>query len=227
VQDGSEIYEAVLTLLALDRAGAMIQAMAPDVAQAQVINHYRGQETRTGQESHPDTRNVLAEAARIVRGTIMSTHEVSAHDMEALIIVGGYGVVKNLCSFASDGVNATVNPDIARLIHDLNALGKPIGAMCAGPVLVALALRDRQPSLTIGTDGSTALSIERIGGTHVHTAVDEIHIDERNNIVSTAAFMLAESPAQAEPGINKLVDEVLRRANALIANPAAPNPASA
>jgi enhancing lycopene biosynthesis protein 2 len=209
VQDGSEIYEAVLTLLALDRAGATIQAMAPDVEQSQIINHYNNQETRL------EARNVLTESARIVRGTIMSTHEVSAHDLEALIIVGGYGVTKNLCTFASDGVNAVVNPDIERLIREMNGLGKPIGAMCAGPILLALALRDKQPALTIGSDGGVVLSLEQMGARHTNTTVDEVLIDDQNNIITTAAFMLAEGPAQAEPGINKLVEEVLRRVDAI------------
>jgi enhancing lycopene biosynthesis protein 2 len=220
VQDGSEIYESVLTLLALDRAGATIQAMAPDVEQTQVINHYSGQEGRSGQDMGAETRNVLAESARIVRGTIMSTHEVSAHDLEALIIVGGYGVVKNLCSFGIDGVDATVNADIERLIQNMHALGKPIGAMCAGPILVALALRGKHPALTIGSDGSTALSLERLGAAHTNTSIDEILIDDRNNIISTAAFMLAEGPAQAETGINKLVEEVLRRTQLTVLNAA-------
>src|SRR5438045_1024255 len=103
VEDGSEIYEAVLTLLALDKAGAQIVALAPDTEQAQVINHYTGDEVRIGEGS---VRDVLAESARIVRGKIVSINEVSAHDIDALIIPGGYGAVKNLCTYATDGVNA-------------------------------------------------------------------------------------------------------------------------
>ncbi len=34
VEDGSEIYEAVLTILALERNGATVQAIAPDIDQA-------------------------------------------------------------------------------------------------------------------------------------------------------------------------------------------------
>ena len=39
VFDGSEIHEAVLTLLALDRAGAEAVCVAPNVDQMHVINH--------------------------------------------------------------------------------------------------------------------------------------------------------------------------------------------
>lgn len=206
VQDGSEIYEAVLTVLALERNGATIEALAPDIEQADVVNHYTGQENRT------ESRSVLAEAARIVRGKIKSAREVSAHDLDALIIVGGYGAVKNLCTYAAAGVDAVVNEDVERLVREMNGLGKPIGALCAGPMVVALALRHKQPSLTVGNDGSMAVDIIRLGGSHVVTGLNDIHIDQANNIVTTAAFMLAQSAAEAEPGINKLVEQVVKLA---------------
>jgi enhancing lycopene biosynthesis protein 2 len=207
VQDGSEIYEAVLTLLALERAGATVLSMAPDIEQAHVVNHYRGDESR--QEG---SRNVLTEAARIVRGEIISTHEISAHDLDALIIIGGYGVTKNLCNYSTMAEAATVNPDVERLIRELNGLGKPIGAMCAGTILVALALRDKRVTMTMGTDGA---GLMRMNAHHMVTNVDQAYVDEQNNVVSTAAFLMAQTPLEAEAGINKLVAEVLRRAEAL------------
>ena len=203
VQDGSEIYEAVLTLLALEKAGAEWLAMAPDTEQSHVVNHY------TGEESRLENRNVLPEAARLVRGKIMSVGEVSAHEIDALIIPGGFGVVKNLCSFAADGVDAKVNANVERLIQELHGLGKPIGAICIAPILVALALRGQNPTLTVGTDAATSLALNRLDAHHHVTAVDEIFVDAANKLVSTPAFMLAESAAEAEPGITKLVNAVL------------------
>ena len=38
-QDGAEIHESVLTLLALDKAGADVLIMAPDMNQFHVVNH--------------------------------------------------------------------------------------------------------------------------------------------------------------------------------------------
>ncbi|HEX8835089.1 MAG TPA: isoprenoid biosynthesis glyoxalase ElbB [Abditibacteriaceae bacterium] len=209
VEDGSEIYEAVLTILALEKGGATVQALAPDVEQAHVVNHYTGEEVRG------ESRGVLAEAARIVRGKVISTSEVSAHEIDALIVVGGYGAVKNLCTWVADGENATVNADVARLIQEMNGLGKPIGAMCAGPVVVALALKDKKPTLTVGSDGSTALGLTRIGANHAVTSVDEVYVDADNKIVSTAAFMLAQSASEAEPAITQLVNQVLQMAREL------------
>lgn len=212
--DGSEIYEAVLTILALDRAGATIMALAPDVEGAAVINHYNGAEMRG--EERGEGRGVLAESARIVRGKVTSLHEVSAHDLDALILVGGFGAVKNLCSYATAGVGATLNHDIHRLVEEMVAMGKPLGAMCIAPVVVALSLRGRDradaPILTIGNDRKVATDLETWGARHQETRVDQVCIDERHRLVSTPAFMLAQSPAQAEAGINKLVECVLQMA---------------
>lgn len=207
VEDGSEIYEAVLTILALEKGGAHVQAIAPDIEQAHVVNHYTGEESR-----NDSSRSVLVESARIVRGKIMAAGEVSSHELDALILVGGYGAVKNLSSFSAAAENATVNADVERLIREMNGLGKPIGAMCAAPYVVALALRDKNPTLTVGTDGSASLSLVRIGVQHALTQVDEICIDTQNKIVTTAAFMLAQTVSEAEPGITKLVNQVLTMA---------------
>jgi enhancing lycopene biosynthesis protein 2 len=215
VEDGSEVYEAVLSIMAVERGSATVQAMAPDVEQATVINHYTGAEVRTGSAMSSDRRNVLPEAARIVRGKIMSATEISAHDIDALIIPGGYGVVRNLCTFAVDAEDATVNPEVERLIQGMNGLGKPIGALCIAPVLVALALRGKNLHLTVGSDAKTALSLTRLGATHHVTGVEDIHVDNANHIVSTAAFMLAQSVSEAEPGITKLVNRVLQMAREL------------
>ena len=79
VFDGSEIHEAVLTLLALDRAGAEIICMAPNIDQTQVINH------RT-QEPMEETRNVLVESARITRGEISPVSELNVDAFDAVVL---------------------------------------------------------------------------------------------------------------------------------------------
>ncbi len=213
VEDGAEISEAVLTVLALERAGASVLAMAPDVTQAQVWNHYTGAEMRDSE------RNALSESARIVRGKIASINTVGAADIDALIIVGGHGVVKNLCNYATNSTGATVNPEVARLITEMHGLGKPIGAMCIAPVLLALTLGNRKTgtplSMTIGTDEATARNLGIMGVQHLEAAPDQICIDDANNLVTTPAWMSATSTAEAEPGITKMVNEVVERVNKL------------
>lgn len=210
VLDGSEIYESVLTILAIERAGGEVAAIAPDVIQHDIINHYSGGEVRTGDSTAQ--RSVLAEAARIVRGRITSIAEVSAHDIDALIIPGGYGVVKNLCTYAHNDDTTGVNAEARRLLNELASLRKPIGALCIAPVLLALALPGKGLSLTVGNDAKISMDLQRFGAHTVETKVDEIHVDTKNNIVSSPAFLIAETPLEAEPGINKLVAKVIELA---------------
>ncbi len=202
VFDGSEIHEAVLTLLALDRAGAEIICMAPNIDQTQVINH------RT-QEPMEETRNVLVESARIARGDIKDLANVSAADLDALILPGGFGAAKNLSDFAVNGAEATVHPDVERILAEMLSKMKPIGAICIAPVILARALSENRPELTIGLDPDTAGAIETMGGRHVNCAVNAIHFDQKNNIVSTPAYMLGPGVKDVAVGIEKLVNQVL------------------
>ena len=207
VYDGAEIHESVLTLLALERAGAEIVCTAPDVDQMHVVNHLTGDVTG-------ERRNVLEESARIARGEIEDLANVKAAGLDALILPGGFGAAKNLCTFATAGAEARVQPDVARLVREMLAAGKPVGAMCIAPAAVAAILRDAGESgeLTIGTDEATARSLEEMGVVHRPCPVDEIRVDEEHGIVSTPAYMLAGGVAEAATGIEKLVAEVLRRA---------------
>ena len=82
VYDGSEIHEAVITLLALARHGAEAICFAPDKNQTDVVNHLTG-------ESMAETRNVLTEAARIARGEIHPLIQADATELDALIVPGG------------------------------------------------------------------------------------------------------------------------------------------
>jgi enhancing lycopene biosynthesis protein 2 len=204
--DGSEIHEATLTLLFLDRRGARVTAMAPNVAQMHVVDHVKG-EPAAGER-----RNVLAEAARITRGAIVDVKTVKADDLDALILPGGYGAAKNLCTFATEGVKMTVNPDVERLVRDMAAAGKPLGFVCIAPVIGAKVLGARKVKLTIGNDPATAAAVNSFGAVHVESPVDQIVVDERNRVVSTPAYMLGPSIAPVAAGIERLVGAVLEMA---------------
>jgi len=206
VYDGSEIHEAVLTLLALDRAGAAAVCMAPDVDQAHVIDHLTGEEA-------DGTRNVLIESARIARGQVKNIQDVTARELDALILPGGYGAAKNLSTFAFKGADCTVHGDVTRLVKQMHQAGKPIGAMCIAPVAIARIFGgELRVDLTIGSDPETAEAIERMGARHVESPVTEIVVDEANKVVSTPAYMSAKTISEAAEGIGKLVTAVLARA---------------
>jgi enhancing lycopene biosynthesis protein 2 len=202
VYDGAEIHESVITLLALDRAGVETVCMAPNVDQLHVIDH------RTG-EVAPERRNVLVEAARIARGAVADLAEVDPSGLDALIIPGGFGAAKNLCDFALKGPDCAVHPDVARVVQAVHAAGKPIGAICIAPALIARLLGGEQPAVTIGNDATTAAAIERMGGRHRNCPVAGTVIDDEHHLVTTPAYMLANSIVEAAEGIERLVGEVL------------------
>ncbi len=202
VYDGSEIHEAVFTLLAIDRYGAEAICMAPN-AEFPVVNHLTGEDAGV-------TRNALVEGARIARGKIRDLAGVTAADIDALIFPGGFGAAKNLCDFAVKGADAEILPEVARLLQEVAAAKKPIGAICIAPALVAAALgREYAPQLTIGTDQGTAAAINQTGSSHVNCPVTDIVVDEKNRIVSTPAYMLAGRISEASEGIDKLVKKVI------------------
>jgi len=205
VYDGAEIHESVITMLALDRAGAEKVLMAPDIDQLHVVNHLDGKEMEGG-------RNVLVESARIARGEIKSISEVNENELDALIFPGGFGVAKNLSDYAMSGAGCTVNPEIARLTKAVHKAGKPIGVMCIAPTMLAKILDKNNISanLTIGSDENTATDINKMGSQHVTCPVDEIVVDKKFKIVSTPAYMEAKNMAEAAEGIEKLVSEILK-----------------
>ena len=204
VNDGSEIHETVITMLALDRADVETHLMAPNIDQMHVINHYTGQEM-------DEFRNVLVESARIARGDIKDMAEVTGSDLDALIIPGGFGVAKNLSDYAMSGAECSINPDVYRLVSEMVLLKKPIGAICIAPAMMAkiLAEQNRSATMTIGKDKSTAKDIQAMGSTHKECTVEEMVIDEENNIVTTPAYMDAKNISEAAEGIEKLVKQII------------------
>ncbi|NQU55461.1 MAG: isoprenoid biosynthesis glyoxalase ElbB [Bacteroidetes bacterium] len=203
VFDGAEIHEATLTMLAIKQNNAEYQCFAPDVNQAHVINHITGEEM-------DETRNVLIEAARIARGNIKALSEYNAADYDAIIFPGGFGAAKNLCTFAFDGADCTVNSDVEKAIRSTVVAEKPIGALCISPALIAKVLGDVE--VTIGQDGGTAEAIETLGGTHIKTTHGEIVVDKKYKVVSTPCYMLDATIDQIATGAENAVKKLLEMA---------------
>ena len=205
VFDGAEIHESVITLLALDRAGAEVVLAAPDMEQAHVVNHLEGA------PAEGEKRNVLVESARIARGQVIDLAELQAADIDAVIFPGGFGAAKNLCTYAFDGPELKVNAEAERITLEMVRAAKPIGTVCIAPVMTAKVLADGGfgVTVTIGNDADTAGHIEGFGATHQACAVDDIVVDSKTKVVSTPAYMLAGSIKEAAAGIEKLVAKVL------------------
>ena len=204
VNDGSEIHEAVITMLELDKANADMVLMAPNIDQLHVINHATGDEMS-------DSRNVLVESARIARGNIKDIAEIKSGDLDALIFPGGFGVAKNLSDYAMAGAECSINPDVQRLSNEIHNDGKPIGVICIAPAMMAQILGE-ETELTIGYDDQTANDINTMGAKHITCPVEEIVIDKDKKVVSTPAYMEAKSIKEAAEGIQKLVEQVLKMA---------------
>ena len=203
VYDGAEIHESVITLLALDRHGAEAVICAPDVDQAHVVNHL------TGKVEANEKRNVLVESARIARGKIQEISRVTADQVDGLILPGGFGAAKNLCDFAFKGKECQVNPEVARLVREVHAAGKPVAAVCIAPALLARVLGAESPSLTIGDDAETAAALQAMGARHVVCPVESAIVDRERKLITSPAYMLAGRISEAAAGIDKTVAELL------------------
>ncbi len=202
VYDGAELHEAVLTLLAIENAGATYQCFAPDMEQLHVINHL------TGEVAKGETRNVLVESARIARGNIKPVTECDVNAFDVLIVPGGFGAAKNLCTFAIEGDQCTFNEDVLSLCKSFAQHKKPAAYACIAPALAA-KVYGNQVKLTIGNDEATAKGLNALGASHVDCVVDEVVIDNEHKLVTTPAYMLAENISQAHESISKMVNTVL------------------
>ncbi|HLO91869.1 MAG: isoprenoid biosynthesis glyoxalase ElbB [Chloroflexota bacterium] len=202
VRDGAEIHEAVLTLLAIKKHGADYEVFAPDVMQHHVVNHL------TGKETPGTSRNVLVESARIARGQIKPLNEFNARSFDALVFPGGFGVAKNLCTYAFDGAECTVNHDVEKAVKDMVSLQKPIGAMCISPVVLSKILGNVE--VTIGEEMATINNILKMGSKHQKTTHGEVVKDEHRLIYTTPCYMLEANILQIELGTYNLIGAILR-----------------
>jgi len=206
VFDGSEIHEATSLLIALDRRGAQVTCIAPNVPQSDVIDHV----TRKPQPQQK--RNVLEESARIARGAIRDIVTINPDELDALVLPGGFGAAKNLCDFATRGAEAQVVPQVERLLTAMHAARKPIGFACISPVIAAAVFgrMNVHPKLTIGSDPATAEAINKMGGEHHNVGPTDVQVDEENRLVSTPCYMNDVGPWVVYQGAERMVEEILR-----------------
>ncbi|XP_059833151.1 glutamine amidotransferase-like class 1 domain-containing protein 3, mitochondrial [Hypanus sabinus] len=209
VYDGSEVHESSAVMVHLSRAGAEVQLYAPNVKQMHVVNHLSGQPTE-------ESRNVLVESGRIARGNVKDLAELKINDWDALIIPGGFGVAKNLSNWAVKGKDCSVEGTVETAIKKFHATKKPIGLCCISPVLAAKLITGCE--LTVGFDtecekwpyAKTAEALKELGCQHVNKHVNETHIDKKNKLVTTSAFMCNAPIHEVYDGIGEMVKEVLK-----------------
>lgn len=201
VFDGSEIHEATMTLYAIMKNGGEYEIFAPDIPQHHVINHITGEET-------DETRNVLIESARIARGKIKDLKDYNADDFDAIIFPGGFGAAKNLSGYAFDAENFEVDPGIGRVIKSMSRAGKPVGALCISPVIMAKLMT--KPVLTVGDDGKTISDLEHLGAVHKKTGHGGVVVDQVNKLVTSPCYMLDADILQIANGADAAVKAIFR-----------------
>lgn len=198
--DGNNIHEVVLLLAELAKQGASYECFAPDMLQHEVINHY------TGQPQY-EQRNVLYEATRINGCDTRPLAELRVADFDGLCFPGGYGVAKNLCTFAFAGETYTVLPEVERLITDFHNAKKPIVALCIAPMLIAKVLP--HATITLGQTCDAGAVAAKLGANVQLTKEGEVCVDTTNRIFTTPCYMLNSDIAGVAKGIAALVEKLL------------------
>ena len=205
-KDGTEINEAITLLLSIEQHGCEYQCFAPNRPQTEVVNHVTEKQVKN------EERNIMVEAARIARGKIMPIEQFKAEEYDALFFTGGYGVAKNLCDYAYKGAAMEVKSDVARVILEMHEAGKPIGAMCIAPVLLARLIPD--VCVTLGTEGTPVTDeVRSWGANHVQTENGDVCADNEKLVFTTPAYMLNASIKDVYDGAYNMVDAVMEYLN--------------
>uniref|UniRef100_A0A493TEZ0 Glutamine amidotransferase class 1 domain containing 3 n=1 Tax=Anas platyrhynchos platyrhynchos TaxID=8840 RepID=A0A493TEZ0_ANAPP len=120
-------------------------------------------------------------------------------------------------TFAVDGKDCKVNREVERVLKDFHKAGKPIGLCCISPVLAAKVLSGAE--VTVGHEeeeggkwpyAGTAGAIKELGGKHCVKEVTEAHVDTKNKVVTTPAFMCETELHHIFDGIGAMVKNVLK-----------------
>ena len=78
--------------------------------------------------------------------------------------------------------------DVATVIRAFHKAGKPVGALCIAPVMIAKVLGDI--TITVGSDPGTIRNVETFGTKHEITVQKEVCADEANKVFTTPCYML-------------------------------------
>ena len=211
VYDGSECTETVSILIHLDKHGAEISNFAPTMKHTHIVDH------TAGEPMEDESRCVLKESARIARGKIADISTLKAEDFDVLLIPGGFGVAKNLSSFAFDGADMKVIPEVERVLKEFHAAKKPIGFACIAPILGSRVFPGAE--LTVGKKTGddwpyqgTAEACEKMGAKIIEKEKDQWHVDKANKFVSAPSYMNANTPYGIYTNLGNLVTETLKLA---------------
>ena len=202
-KDGTEVNEAVLSLMALEKNGIDWVGFAPDES-VPALSHLKGVKKELL------NRNSMEEAARITRGNILPLNDLKPESFDVLVMPGGLGAANVLSNFGTKGFQGEVRAELKKVILSFHQNKKPIIAICISPAIVALALNKvNNLQITLGAD----LSFQKQNPTiHFEIAqADECVVDPFNRIVSTPAFMIENANRfSIFTGIDRAIQAALR-----------------
>jgi enhancing lycopene biosynthesis protein 2 len=203
-EDGSDVREVVLLSYFLSQKGGKPIFFAPGWDQKEVSDHL----TKT---VSPETRNVLKESARIAGESIRDIGALSGRDIDALILPGGEGAIKNLSDLVGEPKSAYLKPkpELQRIIREIFRRRKPIGACGVAALVVASALReilDTPLTLTIGKDPQLIQQAEGLGAFHVLSRGTEAVIDSEHKLVTTPGGLLQLKITETALSMENLID---------------------
>lgn len=200
-RDGSELQETLSLMLAIDRRGGRYQCFAPD-GQYKVVSHLSGNETG-------ESRDLFEESARIARGNIRPLADYRATDYDALALPGGMGAARNLSSFAFQGAQMTVRPDVEQAILSTYEAHKPVLAMCIAPMVLAKVLGRYGVTLTLGQPCAASQAAEQLGARHHVCGPTDICVDPVHRIYTTPAYMVGTRISEIFAGADHMVEALM------------------
>eukprot|EP00560_Eucampia_antarctica_P004839 CAMPEP_0197832060 /NCGR_PEP_ID=MMETSP1437-20131217/13132_1 /TAXON_ID=49252 ORGANISM="Eucampia antarctica, Strain CCMP1452" /NCGR_SAMPLE_ID=MMETSP1437 /ASSEMBLY_ACC=CAM_ASM_001096 /LENGTH=227 /DNA_ID=CAMNT_0043435237 /DNA_START=48 /DNA_END=731 /DNA_ORIENTATION=+ len=209
VYDGSECTEAVSLMLHLERHGCTFDAFAPDKDQVHTVDH------TAGSAAEEPKRNVMVESARIVRGNIQDVKKFDIKKYDAVVAPGGFGAMKNWCTYAIDGVEKyEIDADVKKMLSDCLDAKKVLGLTCIAPMLLPKVRSGLKFTLGKTTGDNfpyvgTATDAISLGANHVECDNKDIVVDEENKIVTCPAFMQDDTYYAVFMNIGQLVDKVV------------------
>lgn len=195
-RDGSELQETLSLLLAIDRRNWQYQCFAPQ-GNLTVVSHVDGMEA--------GSRDIFVESARIARGNILPIESYSASDYDALALPGGMGAARNLSTFAFDGVDMTVRPDVERVILDTYQSRKPILAMCIAPMVLAKVLGPYGVNITLGQPCAASKAAQHLGAKIQNCSPTEVCFDSEHNVYTTPAYMVGTRISEIFSGAENMI----------------------
>ena len=205
-KDGSEITESVLLWTALTSQNVQIHFFAPNI-------NFHPKDPVTSEPTNLPVRNALTESQRITRGRTLDLATLDIHLFDGLAIVGGMGAVEVLCDWKKHGSQAKILPTLEKAILDCHQQSKPIAGICIAPVIIAKALAEFRPTITIGNDLETIQEVLKTGALHEVCPMDDYVTDRETKVITTPAYMYSSAqPHQIFKGISGLAKELAEMA---------------